>query len=291
MKRITLVITLLLLIPTLLTACNGSAGNPETTASPDQVTPTEQPMALRVNGEGITMTEYQAELARLQQAQTEQGVTSTPDEQRDRVLDDLTDQMLLSQAAAQAGFVVDDATLQARIDTLASQMGGADKLQAWQTTYGYTDESFRIALRRSIAAAWQQEQIINTVPTTADQVHARQILVQEEANANLYYQQIQNGTVFADLAYTLDPTIGGDLGWFPQGYLTQPEVEEAAFALQPGEYSSVINSALGYHIIFVIERESDHALSVNARSILQQSKLDEWLESSRAAATIEVLVQ
>lgn len=248
-------------------------------------------MALRVNGEGITMTEYQSELTRLQDALTQQGVSNTAEEQRDRVINDFTDQLLLAQAAAQAGFVVDDATLQARIDALASEMGGLDRLQAWQNAFGYTDASFRISLRRSIAAAWQMEQIINSVPTTAEQVHARQILVQEEANANLYYQQIQNGTVFADLAYTLDPAIGGDLGWFPQGYLTQPEVEEAAFALQPGEYSSVIKSALGYHIIYVIERESDHALSVHARSVLQQNKLNEWLESSRAAATIEVLVQ
>jgi peptidyl-prolyl cis-trans isomerase C len=277
-----------MLVLNLLAACSNN--NPAVTAIPDQPTPTQEPMALKVNGEGITVTEYQAELGRLQQAMTEQGVSYTPEEQRDRVINDLTDQLLLAQAAAQAGYVVDDATLQARIDALASGMGGLDKLQAWQTTFGYTDTSFRIALKRSIAAAWQRDQIVNALPTTADQVHARQILVQEEANANLYYQQIQNGTEFAELAYILDPATGGDLGWFPMGYLTQPEVEEAAFALQPGQYSEVIKSALGYHILYVIERDPAHTLSVNARSVLQQKALDEWLTASRAAATIEVLV-
>jgi peptidyl-prolyl cis-trans isomerase C len=278
-----------MLVFTLLAAC--SRNNPAVTAVPDQPTPTEEPMALKVNGEGITMTEYQSELTRLQDALTQQGVSNTAEEQRDRVINDFTDQLLLAQAAAQAGYVVDDATLQTRIDALASQMGGVDKLQAWQSHYGYTDASFRISFKRSIAATWQSDQIVNSVPTTADQVHARQILVQEEANADLYYQQIQNGTVFAELAYTLDPATGGDLGWFPKGYLTQPEVEEAAFALQPGEYSPVIKSALGYHIIYVIERDPAHALSVDARSVLQQKALDEWLATSRAAATIEVLVQ
>ncbi len=289
MKRIIFVILLSMLILSLLAACSGN--NPVVTAVPDQPTPTEEPMALKVNGEGITMTEYQSELTRLQDALTQQGVSDTAEEQRNRVINDFTDQLLLAQAAAQAGYVVDDATLQTRIDALASQMGGLDRLQAWQSEYGYTDASFRIAFKRSIAAAWQRDQIVNGVPTTADQVHARQILVQEEANADLYYQQIQNGTVFAELAYTLDPATGGDLGWFPKGYLTQPEVEEAAFTLQPGEYSEVIKSALGYHIIFVIERDPAHALSVDARSVLQQNALDEWLTASRAAATIEVLVQ
>jgi peptidyl-prolyl cis-trans isomerase C len=289
MKRILPIVLLSILVLSLLAGC--SRNNPSVTAAPNQSTPTEEPMALKVNGEGITMTEYQSELTRLQDALTQQGVSNTAEEQRDRVISDFTDQLLLAQAAAQAGYVVDDATLQARIDALASQMGGLDRLQAWQSAYGYTDASFRTALKRSIAAAWQRDQLVNSVPTTADQVHARQILVQEEANANLYYQEIQNGTVFAELAYTLDPATGGDLGWFPQGYLTQPEVEEAAFALQPGEYSPVIKSALGYHIIYVIERDATHALSVDARSVLQQKALDEWLASSRAAATIEVLVQ
>jgi peptidyl-prolyl cis-trans isomerase C len=268
---------------------------PKVTPSPNQppatATPVEAPMALRVNGEGITMTEYQAELTRLQNAQADLGMTSTPAEQRDRVLENLTDQLLLAQAAAQGGFTVADATLQARIDALAAEMGGADKLQTWETANGYTDESFRIALKRSIAVAWQRDQIINSVPTTADQVHARQILFQEQGNADNYYQQLETGADFATLAYQVDQNTGGDLGWFPQGYLTQPDVEAAAFALQPGQYSSVIHTELGYHIIYVIERDANHTLSVDARRVLQEKKLDEWLTASKAVSTIEVLVQ
>lgn len=269
--------------------------HPATTAAPIAttavvVTATVEPMALIVNGEGITLAEYQAELSRMQQADSAEGSTATLQEQHDRLIADLTEQLLLAQAATQAGYVVDDATLQARIDKLAADMGGVDKLQAWQATYGYSDESFRNILRREMLVTWQKDQICNGVPTTADQVHARQILVQDEGNANSYYQQLQNGSDFATLAYTLDPTTGGDLGWFPKGYLTQPEVEAAAFALEPGQYSTVIKSALGYHIIFIIERDANHPLSIDARRALQQIALNEWLQTAKSAAKIDILV-
>jgi len=283
-----------LLLFILIFAISGCS-HPATTAAPiatitEAATATEEPLALIVNGEGITLAEYQAELTRMQQADSAEGSTATPQEQHDRLITDLTEQLLLAQAATQAGYVVDDATLQARIDKLAADMGGVEKLQAWEVTYGYSEESFRNILRREMLVTWQKDRICDSVPTTADQVHARQILVQDEGNANSYYQQLQNGSDFATLAYTLDPTTGGDLGWFPKGYLTQPEVETAAFALEPGQYSTVIKSKLGYHIIFIIEREANHPLSIDARRALQQIALDEWLQSAKSAAKIEILV-
>lgn len=285
-------ILLISILTILLSSCGPrETPTPEPTATLAEPTPTEVPMALKVNGEGITLEEYQAELTRLQQAQTTLSTTATPEEQRDRLIEDLTDQLLLAQAAAQNGFSVDDATLQSRVDALASDMGGADKLSAWESANGYTDDSFRVALRRSIAVSWQRDQIINTVPETADQVHVRQMLVQDEANAQSLYTQLQNGADFATLAYKLDPTTGGDLGWFPKGYLTQSAVEEAAFALEVGSYSEVIQSDLGYHILYLIERDENHPLSVDARRTLQQQRLDEWLKAAKGTSNIEILVK
>lgn len=262
------------------------------TVTPLPLTPTAPsvPLALRVNGEEIILSDYQADLARLQQAQTELAIAATPEDQKTRILENFTDQLLLAQAATQAGFSVDDATLQARIDKLVMEIGGMDKLSAWQSTNGYSDESFRIALRRSILSAWQRDQIINSLPLTAEQIHARQILVQDEANANEAYAQLQAGVVFSDLAFSYDPVLGGDLGWFPAGTLTQPNVDEAVFALQPEQYTEVIKSDIGYHIVYVIERDPAHTLSIDARRMLQEKKIREWLDASRAVSTIEILL-
>jgi parvulin-like peptidyl-prolyl isomerase len=230
--------------------------------------------------------EYQGELLRLQDAQSKLGITATPEEQKQKVLDNSIDSLLLAQSAAQAGFTVDDATLQARMDQLAAKSGGQDMLAAWEAENHYTDATFREALRRSIDAAWQRDQLINSVKTTADQVHARQILVQTAETANEILAQLKAGADFATLALTYDPVTGGDLGWFPQGYLTQPEVESAAFALQPGQYSEVIKSSIGYHILYVIERDPEHELTPDALRVLQEKMLSDWLTSARAASQI-----
>jgi peptidyl-prolyl cis-trans isomerase C len=181
--------------------------------------------------------------------------------------------------------------LQSRVNALATNMGGADKLTAWETANGYTDDAFKIALKREIYSDWERDQIINSVPETTDQVHALQMLVQDQINAQGLLSQLKAGKDFATLAATIDPTTGGDLGWFPQGYLTQPDVETAAFALQPGQYSDIIKSDLGYHIIYVVARDANHPLSVDARRTLQEKKLTDWLQTAKTAAQIEVNVQ
>jgi len=275
----------------ILAGCNGIGAQPTPTATATTIptpTPTELPMALKVNGEGIPVTEYQADLTRLQQAQSAQGITASAEDQSNQVIENFTDQLLLAEAATQGGFTLDDATLQSHIDALVSKLGGAEKLSAWESSNGYTDESFRAALSLEIRADWERDQIINSVPETADQVHALQILVQDMVNAQSLRTQLKNGADFATLASTLDPTTGGDLGWFPQGYLTQPDVETAAFALQPGQYSDVIKSDLGYHIIYVVERDANHPLSVDARRTLQEAKLKQWLADQKTSATIVI---
>jgi len=258
---------------------------PNTPIPPTATTPPVE-LALRVNGEGVPLAEFQASLAQIQQAQPDLPA----EEQRQRVIDQLVEDTLLALAARQGGFQVDDAALLAREQELAAQAGGEAALTDWQSRNGYTPESFRSALRRGMEAAWQRDQILAAVPETAEQVHARQILVLTEDAADLVKRQLsQAGANFASLAFGYDLSTGGDLGWFPRGYLIQPAVEEAAFALQAGEVSEIVQSDYGYHIIQVIARE-ERALTQDARQALQRIALDNWLEQNRAQSQVEELV-
>ncbi len=87
---------------------------------------------------------------------------------------------------------------------------------------------------------------------------------------------IKAGADFAAMAkkYSEDPgsaSQGGDLGFVKRGVF-YPEFEAAAFALQPGELSEVIESPVGFHIIEMIEKRGE---SIHTRHILIKIKNDE----------------
>lgn len=290
------VLPAVLLAVSLLAGCGGNAATTPTTEPPTAVptdappTATPEPLAARVNGEGILLEDFNIELKNMQLALQQSGEALTADEIYARVLDDLIANTLLAQAAAKAGQTFDQVAIQARADNLASQMGGADKLTAWKQAMGYSDTAFLRALARGAGAAWQRDQIMSTVPETAEQVHARQILVQDEATANGIMEQLKAGTDFSSLARQYDPATGGELGWFPRGFLFQPEVEEAAFSTEPGTISGVVHSAVGFHIVFVVEKDPARALGPEARSSLQKASLAAWLDQNIKNSTIERLI-
>jgi len=73
--------------------------------------------------------------------------------------------------------------------------------------------------------------------------------------------KLDRGQDFASLAstYSEDPASAqrdGDLGFTKRGDFVQ-EFEEAAFALEPGEISDIVQTQFGYHIIKLIERRGE----------------------------------
>jgi len=287
-----ILIQLILIFALGLSSCGSLSGTKpapiplEPTATPVLPTATSQAMAATVNGEGITVADYTAELARYKSAQQALNKNVSDADASKTVLEDLIDQVLLEQGARAAGYKISDSALQSRIDALTSQLGGADKLSKWESDQGYTDESFRVDLQRSIDAAWMRDKIINAVPTTADQVHVQQILLYNAADAQSVLQQLQGGADFNTLAAQYDPDARGDLGWFPKGYLLDPNVEQAAFSLQVGQISGVIQTNVGYDIIEVLAQDPQHPLSPDAYLTLQERALNNWVSQQRAQAKI-----
>jgi peptidyl-prolyl cis-trans isomerase C len=271
-----------------LTACglNPTPVSIPTLTPVPTLTETPVPPAVSVNGEGISAAEFDAELARYQQAQASLGNTVSLETATQAVRNDFVDTLLLKQGASADNFVVDDATVQSRIDALAAQVGGMDALVAWESAHGYTDTDFRTALRRQVAAAWMRDQIVASIPPTAEQVHVKQILLYNEGEAQQALGYLQAGWNFEDLAAQYEPVTKGELGWFPRGYLSSPAIEDAAFALQPGQYSAIIQDETGYHILFVVERDPTRLLSPDALLTLQERAVQNWLTQRRNESTI-----
>lgn len=277
-----------------LTACASTSApepassTPEPTFTPAPPTPTLEPMALSVNGEGIPLAEFNAEVQRYITAQTALGKTVDPQTAAQAVTEDFIAQVLLAQGARANGFSLDDAGLQARVDALAAQAGGAEALSAWQQAHGYSDQSFRSALKRAAEAAWMRDKIVTSISSTAEQVHVQQILLYNRETAENFLLQLNGGANFDELALRADPLTRGDLGWVPRGYLLNPQIEEAAFRLEAGQYSEVIETPVGFHIVKVLERDPNRPLSPDAYLALQERTLKRWLEEQKQFAKIEI---
>ena len=267
------------------------AATPTATLTPEPPTATPEPMALTVNGEGVTYPEFDAEVARYTAAQTALGNVVDSPTATSAVIEDLVAQMLLAQAARANGFTLDDGALQARIDSLSAQIGGAENLSKWQSEHGYTDQTFRSALRRGVEAAWMRDKIISSVPSTAEQVHVQQILLYNQDTAQNFLLQINGGADFNELALRADPLTRGDLGWVPRGYLLDAKIEEAAFNLPVGGHSDVIATDVGFHIVRVLERDPARPLSPDAYLALQEQALKKWVQEQRATANVVLAPQ
>ena len=262
---------------------------PEPTFTPVPPTATPEPMALTVNGEGITILEFDAEVQRYIAAQTTLGNQVAQADAEDAVTQDFIAQLLLAQTARANGYTLDDSGLQARMDALAVQIGGAEALSAWQQSHGYGEQAFRSALRRAAESAWMRDRIIASVPGTAEQVHVQQILLYNQDTAQEFLTQLNGGADFDELASQADPLTRGDLGWVPRGYLLNAQIEDAAFNLEIGQYSDVITTDVGFHILRILARDPARPLSPDAYLALQELALKNWVEQQKQSADITLV--
>jgi parvulin-like peptidyl-prolyl isomerase len=72
----------------------------------------------------------------------------------------------------------------------------------------------------------------------------------------------------------------------PRGYLLDKKVEEAAFGLAVGGHSDVITTDVGYHILRILELDSNRPLSPDAYLALQEQALEKWVEEKREQASV-----
>lgn len=314
--RLRLIICGLATLPVLLAACEPAPTASLPTSAPPVASPSsapesqgttssptpERPLAALVDGRPVYLVDYERQVAQYQQAMVSSGMdlsTSEGQERllqaREQILNWMIEQVLIEQAAEAQGIVVTDEEVDTALAQIIQDAGGEEAFQTQLEESGLTPESVWNELRAELIGAAVVEQVTASVSQTAEHVHARHILVDTREEAERLLARLQAGEDFGELArtYSQDESTrqaGGDLGFFPRGVLMAAEVEEAAFSLQPGQTSAVIESSFGFHIVQVTERDPNRALSPENLQHLRERAFQEWIEALWAEANIERFV-
>ena len=255
-----------------------------------------------VNGEAISTAAYQEELERALGSVTVQYALDWNDPQnlaflptfQQQLLDQLIDQTLMTQLADEKGIVVDPEEIEAEVATVQAQVQSDPSVPDWESflaAYSLTEES----IREFIGYELLVQALAESVGPVQDVVHvnASHILVESEELAQEILNRLEEGEDFAALAaeYSIDPGSkdnGGDLGWFPPGVMV-PEFESVAFSLNPGQFSGLVRSDFGYHIILVHAKEA-RALDPSLAGQMEQQQFQAWFEGQKGAADIQSLI-
>jgi len=137
---------------------------------------------------------------------------------------------------------------------------------------------------------------------TEEEVRASHILVATEEEAVQLHLQLADGADFAELAREHSTDVGsgqngGDLGWFGRGRMVAA-FEEAAFALEVGQLSEIVQTEFGFHIILLTDhRDATHPEYVDvADRVLEdreaeiiEERFGAWYEGIYAEAETDVL--
>lgn len=247
---------------------------------------------------------------------------------RDRVLNDLVEQMILEQEAAKLGITVSDPEIDMSIENIRTKAGMShEQMEEMLKKENLTKEQFRKQWRLQIISGKLVNSIVKgRVAVTddeienlykeyygnienSDEVQIAHILISvneqqpERAleKASRIAELAKSGNDFSKLvAEYSDDTFSkekeGVLGYFKKGELVS-ELEAVVAITEVGEVSGPVQTASGYHIIKVLNRNTLDSNSVDTyREQLRQEiykkkvaeELQKYIATMRENAYIEI---
>ncbi len=163
--------------------------------------------------------------------------------------------------------------------------------QVFELTHMNRDDYVRLVAEPALARELVTNHFNQEVGQSAEQVHARHILVGTEELADKLYADLQaDPDLFAQLAEensidTATAPNGGDLGWFTRGVMVEA-FEQVAFELAPDAISEPVQTQFGWHIIQSLDHQNDRALTDDQITQTVQAETDRWLTDQREGASI-----
>lgn len=249
------------------------------------------------------------------------------------VLQRLIEERLIVQAAARLGVTVETDEVAARVQELRRQFAPKERYEQMLREAQLTEEQLRTKLREQLLLQRAIDQQVrstitvspveleeakrllpsgdaSTAPKESAEVLAAHLLIRvsekrsvDEARQLIdrLTQRLLTGEPFEELAkvYSEGPHAedGGHLGWVKPDEML-PELAAALRDMPTGEISKPIHSALGFHLVKVLERrtpsaaEAPNSQEAVSRQLYQQKfaqAMQAWLEDLKDGAYIQIM--
>lgn len=234
----------------------------------------------RVGDRFITLADFKRYLER----NTGTDLAQMGPEVASAILDQYVEEIILSEYAAAHGIEIpaEQIASAVRNDPGATVIEKRDDMRRQKLI---ADIAADIAPASDIAVRAYYDQHANEFHS-GEEVHARQILVHDEALADQIEQKLKNGQSFEELSsqYSLAPNAkkGGEIGFVARGELPKM-FEDEIFALKPGSVSGVIRTDSSFHIFKVDERRAPGVIDVQTATPVIRERLKEEEVRSRIA--------
>ena len=230
----------------------------------------------------------------VRQEAARRGIQVTPDEVEAEIAKTFGDQPTPEPAAAPADAAATSEPGATPAPEVAPTPAPTTDVQAKFTEflnlYGISGSEYRSIAESQLLYNKLQEAMGAEVPTSADQVHARHILVDSEDKAKEIVKKLKDGASWDELAAaesldTGSKDKGGDLGWFPQGVMVEA-FDKAAFELPVNQISDPIQSNYGWHVIEVLEKQQNRPIDQPILDSLKSRAVNDWLQKANAGDDI-----
>ena len=211
-----------------------------TPAAPAAAAPAGDPVLVTVNGSPIRQSELNIALEDIGSGLPPEVRGPARDEY---VLSFLTDMTLLAKAA-EAQKIDQTPEFQNRL--------------AYARTKALMEALMMQEAKKAVSAELKRktyDELVKSAPADME-VHARHILVDDEAKAKDIAKRAKAGEDFSKLAKENSKDSaedGGDLGYFTKDQMV-PEFAEAAFKLEKGQVSDPVKTQFGWHVIKVEDK-------------------------------------
>jgi peptidyl-prolyl cis-trans isomerase C len=231
----------------------------------------------KVNGEVISLDQYNLRLNDSKQILEQQGLDFATEEGKEnlaqlktQIVERLIDSTLIAQDVKKLGLKTDDALVRAEEEKIRNNIGSEEQFQEILKQQGMTEAELlnflALYLNKTADLTLSDSEIKAYYDSNQaqygqqEQVKASHILVKTEEEARQIIAELKAGGDFAQLAKdkSTDPgskDSGGDLGYFSKGQMVTA-FETAAFTQAVGTYSAEpVKTDYGYHIILVVDHK------------------------------------